>query len=990
MLVQEADAAKDPDEDEEADDSADDEGDEALELTPQKVTGSRLIGGDPSARVYSFTAEEIAGRGVSTLEDFFRTLPFAFPSMTTQTGNDDNTEREVISFDINGVGVSAINLRGLGTANTLVLMDGRRVAGTGGQEDDFVNLINVPLSIIERVDIQLDGASAVYGSDAIGGVVNFITKKNYRGLSASYRHEYSSTGAHATKATIGGGMSWGRGNVNAILTRSTSEPIVNEKTGWTSLDLRPYLGPEFDQRITWTGQPGVVCIVEKIVYSGFPPFFECESSYTSYQLPAGHSGVGATVADFHSFSAFGEDSAVPLDEIDPHNGAEYSTNSLRLNLNQYITGDLRAYANVLYSWNESFQDYSRVIPRSLLVPASNAYNPFGQHVRVEYAPIYESENGLMPAQFDESENESRTIAAGLIWTFGNGQELEVSANRTKSWRTALRFVADVERTILDPTAEAFYEALASQDPNRAINLFGNGTAQGASLEEFLTQNQGPYGGVNETRQYSVALRGRLFNLWGGPISYSLGGEFLENIIYSQLGDGTWAITDENNVPIDRLLGSGYRTGVARPSREAEAYFAELAVPLFGKDNAKPGLHALIVTLQARYDVHESVGARGGLMQERIPVREHYWDPDEGFAYIETTFPLRSLDPSSLAKTRKGDLSPRIGFRYAPVEHLSLLAAWRRSFKPANWSDEFSPLRRVRQPNYGSFRNIRIIDPYDPDGPTEISRAQGILRYRSYYGDVEPEYSDSWSASLEWAPEAIPGLRWTAAWSKLDFTNRIRQSGDWLTYQPELVLNHPDVVERNERGDLVAVYDRFINIAEEYNELITTELAYSFATPLGTISPRVSYTRFLEDYSRVSEDTPRDHTVGTQNGNDEYKWQGSVNWRWRRFTADVYVYYSPSYVNDRILFCAPWIVSIPGSRCTPELLWENYEMPVSSLTTVDLTLTYQFDNGLLVRAGGTNILDRAAPRTLSAFDQPYDPTRWNARGRVFFLELTWEM
>ena len=989
VLVQAAEREQEPEEDEAPDEAQGDEEEEAIELTPQTVTGSRLIGGDPSAKVYSFTAEEIARFGVSNLEDFFRKLPYAFPSLTTQTANDQNAEREVISFDINGVGVSAINLRGLGTANTLVLMDGRRIAGTGGQEDDFVNLLNVPLSMIERVDIQLDGASAVYGSDAIGGVVNFITKKHSRGFSASYRHEYSSTGAHQTKATINGGLDWGRGSASAVLTRSTWEPIVNEKTGWTSLDFRPYLGPEFDQRITWTGQPGVVCTMEKSVYSGFPPFYDCDS-FTFYQLPADHSGVGATIDDFHPFDPFFENSAVPLDEIDPHNGAELTTDSLSLNLEQYITEDLRAFANVFYSWNESFQDYSRIIPEMLVVPASNAYNPFGQHVLVSYAPIYESDNGLMPAQFDESENESRTIAAGLIWTFGNGQELEVSANRTKSWRTAFRFLADARRTILDPTAEAFYEALSSPDPNRAINLFGNGTAQGTSLEEFLTQTDGPYTGINETRQYTMSARGHLFSLWGGPITYSLGGEFRENIILSQEGEGTYAITDLNNVPIDRLLGSRYSTGVARPSRDAQAYFAELALPLFGEKNARPGLHALIVTLQARYDVHESVAARGGLMEDRIPARWHYWDPDEGFAYIETTTRKRTLDSSNLASTRKGDLSPRIGFRYDPAENFSFRAAWRRSFKVANWSDEFSPLSRQQQPNYGSFRNNIIIDPYDPDGPTMISPAQGVLRYRLNFADVEPEYSDSWSAALEWSPEAIPGLRWTVHWSKVDFTNRIRRSGEWLTSQPELVLNHPDVVERSERGDLLVVYDRYINLAEEYNEFITTELAYSINTRFGTFYPRVSYARFLEDFHRVSEATPRTSAVGTQNGNDEYKWRGSVSWQWRRLSADVHVHYSPSYVNDSILFCAPWIVDIPGSRCTPDLLWENYLMPVSSLTTVDLTVTYRLDNGLQLRAGGTNILDRAAPRTISAYDQPYDPTRWDARGRVFFLELTWEM
>lgn len=191
---------------------------EPIVLEEQVVTGSRLEGGDPSARTYSYTAEDIAARGVSTLEDFFRTLPWTYSSITTQTNTSDfyqGTDQEGEYVEL-GLGISTVNLRNMGSANTLVLLNGRRIAGTG-EEDDFANILTIPLSAIERVDIQLDGASAVYGSDAIGGVVNFVTKRNYSGLSVDYRHEFSSTDADQTKASITGGYAWGSGNLTAIL-----------------------------------------------------------------------------------------------------------------------------------------------------------------------------------------------------------------------------------------------------------------------------------------------------------------------------------------------------------------------------------------------------------------------------------------------------------------------------------------------------------------------------------------------------------------------------------------------------------------------------------------------------------------------------------------------------------------------------------------------------------------------------------------------------
>ena len=127
-----------------------------------------MPGGDPSARVYSFTAEEIAARGVSTLEDFFRKLPWTFSSMTTQTSSTSNNNQvflpgeDSIRFRGNGLGISSLNLRGLGSPNTLILLNGRRIAGVGGVEDDLANLLNVPLSAIERVDFKLADRASAY------------------------------------------------------------------------------------------------------------------------------------------------------------------------------------------------------------------------------------------------------------------------------------------------------------------------------------------------------------------------------------------------------------------------------------------------------------------------------------------------------------------------------------------------------------------------------------------------------------------------------------------------------------------------------------------------------------------------------------------------------------------------------------------------------------------------------------------------------------
>jgi len=163
---------------------------DTADLGRLQVTGSRLAGGDPTARVYTITAGDIAAQGLSSVEDIVRSIPFNFSSINGQTNmRVDGTDQNLGAL---GLGISTANLRGLGSAATLVLVNGRRVAGSAGQEDGFVNIANVPASAIERVEIQIDGASAVYGSDAVGGVINFILYKDYSGGEAQVRYENSS------------------------------------------------------------------------------------------------------------------------------------------------------------------------------------------------------------------------------------------------------------------------------------------------------------------------------------------------------------------------------------------------------------------------------------------------------------------------------------------------------------------------------------------------------------------------------------------------------------------------------------------------------------------------------------------------------------------------------------------------------------------------------------------------------------------------------
>src|SRR5204862_2885604 len=117
-------------------------------------------------------------------------------------------------------GMSSINLRGLGDGNTLVLINGRRVANYAF-DGSAVDINAIPLSAIERVEILKDGASAIYGTDAIAGVVNFILRKDYRGFEAAGYGAWTQHGGadsrHAVVSAGSGELSTDRFNVFATL-----------------------------------------------------------------------------------------------------------------------------------------------------------------------------------------------------------------------------------------------------------------------------------------------------------------------------------------------------------------------------------------------------------------------------------------------------------------------------------------------------------------------------------------------------------------------------------------------------------------------------------------------------------------------------------------------------------------------------------------------------------------------------------------------------
>ena len=156
------------------------------------VTGSRIRSAnlESTTPVTQVTAADVVTQGVTRIEDLVNQLPQAFAAQNVTVSN-------------GSTGTATLNLRGLGSPRTLVLVDGRRLP-YGGVTNSAADINQIPTQMVERVDVLTGGASAVYGSDAVAGVVNFIMKKDFEGVQVTsqynfYWHENDFTGAGDVK-----------------------------------------------------------------------------------------------------------------------------------------------------------------------------------------------------------------------------------------------------------------------------------------------------------------------------------------------------------------------------------------------------------------------------------------------------------------------------------------------------------------------------------------------------------------------------------------------------------------------------------------------------------------------------------------------------------------------------------------------------------------------------------------------------------------------
>lgn len=369
-----------------------------------EVTGSRIkrVDAEGALPITTYTREELEATGVTTVAEFVRTLPFA------QAGNFRPQSGS------SAAGYASADLRGLGAERTLILLDGRRLP-KAPQVGSSSDMNSIPMAAIERVEVLTDGASAIYGSDAIGGVINFITRKDFQGaeFSVGYTDPVTDGGSKREVSAIMG-FSGDKGRILGGFTNTKRGMVFTSQRPWgTTLGASVYGNNAY--------------VLSSGAYVPLPgPDGTCESIGPNFYTSAG----GLCVYNFN---------AVAADEQEIENMAVFVRGEYQ------FSNDWSVFINTSVSRVDSFGRYAPV-PGAVLLDADSPGNPLGE-------PIYLLHRYAAAGNRDDySTTNLYDLGGGIRGTIGGKIDVEVGARMTESVFKRLGYnyiVASQAQTAID-------------------------------------------------------------------------------------------------------------------------------------------------------------------------------------------------------------------------------------------------------------------------------------------------------------------------------------------------------------------------------------------------------------------------------------------------------------------------------------------------------------------------------------------------------------
>jgi outer membrane receptor protein involved in Fe transport len=907
------------------------------------VTGTRIVseGAESASPLQQITSKDIQDTGAVNIQNVILSNPTVGTPGVSRTNS---------NFQTSSVGVATIDLRDLGSDRTLVLVNGRRfVPGIPGSAAIDLNVI--PTQFIERVDILTGGQSALYGSDAVAGVVNIVYKRNFTGLALDAQYGESFEGDDTQKsASMTFGTSNDRGNIMAHIGLSKQGAVYSRDRDFAAVD-------QISTGLL-TGDPNDLFTARRPFYSSFAPqgrFFYAGGNRTfdaqgnlipfSTNGPAGD-GVGATGFNRSQFRTI----AVPVDRNLFAASGEYE---MFKSHSAYFEGTYARTKSVseLEPFPLDSADGTNGIYPGGFVPAQFLVNGVLRNNPVIPASLFallsdRDGDGAVDYNFtrrlsefgnrgnDADRNTFRLLGGfkGDItgtWKYdayvgyGVTSESQVGGGQVNvlNFRNALEAVPDVDDVNGNGnTTEAICrDSFARTQGCVPINIFGFNTISPEALK-YITA---PTLYTTDTRQNIAGLTftGEAAQLAAGPVGVAAGLEYRKEYSRSTF---------------DPLAQAGLNAGNAIPETkggfDVTEFFVEGRLPIL-KD--QPFAKMLAASASGRWGDYSTVG---NVFSYSLGLE---WAPNNDLKFRAT---------NSLS-TR----APNIGELFTPPS---------QTF-PTGLSD---PCEGVTATTPGTLGDRCRAAPgvaanIAANGAFTLNQAdiQGISGFDRGNPDAQEEEGNSWTIGFVFTPSNIQALRNTAF--TIDYFD-IKVDDALVSTPRQFILDQcytgdasfcqfltrrPTAVGANSSGSLNTIDSTVTNSGGLRTKGIDLTAVYSDRLGPGRFDGRFSWTHYLEGYVIPLPGAEKDEYVG-EIGSPENKWTLSLGYTWDKFGVTLRnTYIGESALDDQFLAgfdLAPGSVTVDGKHYT------------------DIQFTYQANKWLNVYAGIDNVFDTSPAPIIS--------------------------
>jgi outer membrane receptor protein involved in Fe transport len=869
------------------------------EAEPIVVTGTHIRGeGAGTSPLVIVSRDEIERAGQSTVGAAIAALPQNFGGTSTEDTSLTSSDRSTYN---EGLG-SGPNLRGLGSDATLTLINGRRVAGAGGQAE-FTDISMIPLAAVERIEVLADGASAIYGSDAVGGVINVILRKTFKGAETRFYSGVPTQGG-ASEIQFGQvlGTAWSGGHALFAYEFSLRERLAAAQRDYTrSADLRPLGGSDWR---SFLSNPGTIL--------GFSASGALEPLYA---VPRGQDGRNLSPRDFTSGANLENfrEHADTLPRQERHSG--YAT------IEQEVADGVRLFAEGRYGRRDfSFNGQAstavlQILPSNpyFISPAGTPFALVGYSFARELGPI--RQRGRIEA-----------------WNAAGG----VTVGAFGDWQIEAHGSYSVERSRLRGSnyVQSYYlnEALGTRPDDPAtsfstathgfFNPFGDGAVNSRATLDFIGQGWTATRLDSSVASATVKGDGTLFELPGGRVRLAIGGTYRRDRFER---DGENFTSDPAPRPFNRTDAS----------RSVTAGFAELAVPLFGEGNARPGLRRLTLSAALRHERYSDFG--------------------------ETA-------------------NPKLGLVWEPAQGLTLRGSYGTSFRaPA--------IRELRDPLTVSYSPLR-----DSDGTT-----LSVMTLFGGNPDLKPETARSLTLGLRYSPPDAKRWRFELGYFETHFSNRIeRPAADNITqaltnpiFAPYVTRVNPigNAADRallldylNHPGSLLppssyppeffrAILDaRLVNSTRLTVRGIDLAVNGGFAAGGGEVSLALSASHMIDYKRQITALAAAIEQVGTLADPPSWRGRASASFDATSWGASAVLNYTHSYLED---------AGTPPRR-------------IDAFATVDVQLRFEpkalAERGFRLSLNAHNLLDSRPPFVDQLTGVGYGAANADPLGRVLSIQV----